>query len=363
MPAASNDRCPLVISADENLLDDLIRLAAATGGVLDVAPDAGAGLRRWASAPLVLVGADVVSTLAASPPPRRPDVAVVGRDIDATALWESALAIGAEQVLSIPDDEHRVVARISSGTDAATPRAVTIGVVGGRGGAGASTLAAALAVTATRRRCSAFLVDADPLGGGVELVLGMEDRVGMRWPDLAATAGRVSPVALRSALPAVGGLVVLSWDRGDLLTIPAAAMGSVLKAAQRSADVVVVDLPRHHDQATKEALSRCTAVLLVVPAEVRAVGSGSRVARLVAGAVPDVRVVVRGPAPAGLDGRTVAAALDLPLAGELSVEPRLGAMLEQGKPPAGRGKGPLATLCRSLLADLGVRPAGDGVTA
>ena len=113
MPAAPNDRCPLVISADENLLDDLIRLAAVTGVVLDVAPDAGAGLRRWASAPLVLVGADVVSTIAASPPPRRPDVAVVGRDIDATALWESALAIGAEQVLSIPDDEHRVVARIS----------------------------------------------------------------------------------------------------------------------------------------------------------------------------------------------------------------------------------------------------------
>jgi secretion/DNA translocation related CpaE-like protein len=363
MPADTSDRRPLVISADEDLLDDLIRLAAVTGVVLDVAADVGAGLRRWATAPLVFVGSDVVGALAAADPPRRQDVAVVGRCLDASAFWGSALALGAEQVLSLPDDEQRVVARTSAGTDAATPRAVTIGVVGGRGGAGASTLAAALAVTATRRRCTAFLVDADPLGGGVELVLGLEDRVGMRWPDLAATAGRVSPVALRSALPSAGGLVVLSWDRSDLLAVPAAAMGSVLRAARRAADVVVVDLPRHRDEATTEALSRCTTVLLVVPAEVRAVGAASRVACLVSGTTADVRVVVRRPAPAGLDGRTVADALGLPLAGELAAEPRLGAMLEQGKPPAGRGKGPLASFCRSFLVDIGVRAGGAGAAA
>jgi secretion/DNA translocation related CpaE-like protein len=363
MPANASDRRPLVISADEELLDDLVRLAAVTGVVLDVAADAGAGLRRWAMAPLALVGADVVAAVAAADPPRRPDVVVVGRGLDASLLWESALALGAEQVLSLPDDEQRVVARISAGSDAATPRAVTVGVVGGRGGAGASTLAAALAVTATRRRCTAFLVDADPLGGGIDLVLGLEDRVGMRWPDLAATAGRVSPVALRSALPTAGDLVVLSWDRSDLLAVPAAAMGSVLRAAQRAADVVVVDLPRHREPATTEALSRCTTVLLVLPAEVRAVGAASRVACLVSDTAADVRVVVRGPSPAGLDGRTIADALGLPLAGELAAEPRLGALLEHGKPPAGRGKGPLAAFCRSILADLGVRPGGAGVAA
>src|SRR5450759_3038179 len=67
---------------------------------------------------------------------------------------------------------------------------------------------------------------------------------------------------------------------------------------------------------------------------------------------PDVRVVVRGPAPAGLDADVIAASLDLRLAGQLRPEPGLAAALERGEPPARRGSGPLSRLCGRLLDEL-----------
>ena len=66
---------PLLVCADERLLDDLLRLAAAAGVEVDVAHDGPSARPRWSAAPLVLVGADVADSLAAAPLPRRPDVA------------------------------------------------------------------------------------------------------------------------------------------------------------------------------------------------------------------------------------------------------------------------------------------------
>ena len=62
---------PLIITRDETLLDELLRLAAAAGVTPEVAPDPAAALRGWSAAPLVLVGADVAAELARPAPPRR----------------------------------------------------------------------------------------------------------------------------------------------------------------------------------------------------------------------------------------------------------------------------------------------------
>src|SRR5690242_6309727 len=47
---------PLFVTADESLLDELLRLAAAAGTTPDVAHDVPAALRACPRAPLVLVG-------------------------------------------------------------------------------------------------------------------------------------------------------------------------------------------------------------------------------------------------------------------------------------------------------------------
>jgi hypothetical protein len=66
----------------------------------------------------------------------------------------------------------------------------------------------------------------------------------------------------------------------------------------------------------------------------------------------DLRVVTRGPSPAGLTGEQVARALGLPLLGELKPEPGLALALERGEPPGRRGRTPLTTVCGRLLDEL-----------
>ena len=221
--------------------------------------------------------------------------------------------------------------------------------MGGRGGAGATTLAVALAMSARRLGHHTLLIDADPLGGGVDLVLGGEAARGLRWSGLADTHGRVSATALRDALPRLCDLSVLSFDRTEPFTVSDGAMRAVLDAGCRANEVVVVDLPRRLDEAGRVVLDRADLTLLVVPAEIRATAAAARV---VAGAglvAADLRVVVRGPAPSKLSAETVAGCLGLPLAADLRAEPNIAASLERGVPPARRGRGPLATFCMELL--------------
>jgi len=347
-------RVPLIVSDDPELLDDLLRLAAAACVEVEVAPDlTGTRSRAWSAAPLVLVGVEQAAACLRARLPRRDGVVLVGRDLGDDTLWTAATALGAEHVVVLPAAEAWVIDRLADAA-AGGPggRGRVVAVVGGRGGAGASVLATALAVTAARLGVRPLLVDADPLGGGLDLVVGGEDADGFRWPDLVGAFGRVSAPALHDALPRVGELCVLSWDRGDLLDVAPEAIDAAVDAGRRGSDLVVVDLPRRPDEAAVRALQAADVVLLVVPAEVRACAAAARVAMAVGPHCADLRVVVRGPAPAGLRSRDLGAALGLPVVGVLRPEPGLAAALERGEAPAARGRGPLAQLCRRLLREL-----------
>ena len=345
---------PLIVTADERILDDLLRLAAVTGLTPEVAADAGTAARHWNRVPLVLVGADLASPLAALGLTPRHGVVLVSTDLDDASVWQLAVAVGAQHVALLPDGETWLVDRLADlGEGRGTPGA-TVAVVGGRGGAGASVLAAALAVTARRRGCRVLLVDGDPLGGGLDLLLGGEHTSGLRWPDLAGTRGRVNAGALYEALPQVDELSVLSWGRADQLAVPPGLMREMLAAGRRGCDLTVVDLPRRADAAGEEALDVATTTLLVVPAEIRATAAAARVAGALTMACADVRLVVRGPAPSGLPAEVIASSLGLPLAGSIAAEPHLAEAIERGEPPARRGRGPLAQFCSQFLDDLRV---------
>ncbi|BAL85536.1 hypothetical protein AMIS_3160 [Actinoplanes missouriensis 431] len=350
MPAP---RRPLVVTADRDLLDDLLRLAAAGGAEVDVAPDPAAARARYPAASLVVVGADQAESCARARLPRRPRVIVVGRhsDMDATT-WEFAEPLGAEHVAVLPAAETWVVEQFAARPEQPDARSRTVAVIGGRGGAGASMLAAGLATTAVRCGHRTLLVDADPLGGGLDLLLGWEDVTGLRWRGLRAADGRVDPPALLAALPQRGDLVLLSFDRDQLPGVPAEAMAATLDAARRGRDVIVADLPRQLDDAAVLALQAADRTLLVVPAELRAAASAARTAASIQVHCEDIAVVVRGPAPGKLRAREVAGALGLPLAGTLRPEPSLCEKVENGAAPCADGKGPLADLCRRLVDDL-----------
>ena len=364
----------LIVTEDGELLDDLLRLSAAADARVEVAhslpdhpaapaappaADGPAPPARWGDAALVLVGDDRAHGPCRAP--RRPGVLLVRRGTADAGVWQRAVGIGAEQVLVLPGDEQQLADRIADAAEGAGRQALTLGVVGGRGGAGASTLACALALAAARRGERTTLVDADPLGGGLDVLLGGESTTGLRWPHLADSRGRVASAALAEALPTVHGVTLLSWDRGEPGAVPPAAASAVLAAARRGGGVVVVDLPRHTDPVTTEILRHLDLALLLVPAELRASAAARQLARRLRPAVTDLRVAVALPGPAALDGAEIARLLDLPLVGEVPTEHGLTAAVESGVPPGAEEWSPLARFCSAFWARALPRAAGKAV--
>jgi secretion/DNA translocation related CpaE-like protein len=352
----------LILTEDEDLLDDLLRLCAAAGAEAEVVHGAPVVAAQWERAPLVLVGDD---RAAAQPeagrwPGRRPGVLLVGRDLDDHTVWARGVALGAEQVLHLPGDEPWLADRIADAVERPGRPALTFGVLGGRGGAGASSLACALAVTAAAQGLRTTLVDGDPLGGGLDMLLGAERTPGPRWPAFVSARGRLSGAALEESLPRAHGVSLLSWDRSDGARLPAEAMCTVLTAARRGGGVVVLDLPRTADEAVAEALAQLDLGLLVVPGELRAVAGAQRVVGTAGALVRDLRVVARPPVAGGLAGAELARLLGLPLAGELPDEPGLSAAADMGEPPGADTKGVLARFCGELL-DRALPAAGAAV--
>ncbi|HET6483824.1 MAG TPA: septum site-determining protein Ssd [Actinoplanes sp.] len=347
MPAP---RLPLVVTSDPDLLDDLLRLAAAGGTKVDVAPDPAAARPRYGIAPLVLIGADQLEACLRARLPRRSRVAVVSHGELAEPMWNAANAHGVDHVAELPTADSWVVDRFAELLDQPVGR--VLAVIGGRGGAGASTLAAGVAITAAAGGCRSLLIDADPLGGGLDLMLGWERRDGLRWSALVDAGGRVDPPSLLGALPHDGDLVLLSFDAGASPSVPAEAMAATIDAARRGRDVIVVDLPRRLDDAGVLALECADQAVLIVPAEVRATAAAARVAGMVQAHRTELSLVVRGPTPGGLAAPDIAATLGLPLIGTLRPEPTISHGAERGRPPAVKGKGPLAALCRQLVRDL-----------
>jgi septum formation inhibitor-activating ATPase MinD len=141
-------------------------------------------------------------------------------------------------------------------------------VLGGCGGAGASVLAAVLAWCATGPASQAFLIDCDPLGGGIDVLLGCERTPGSRWGQVRLRGGDLDPAVLRDCLPDWHQVSVLAVD--DPLALDPEALEQLVAAAA-PAGPVLLDLARWPSPIRTAALRMCDLVVLVTPAEVRAV--------------------------------------------------------------------------------------------
>jgi secretion/DNA translocation related CpaE-like protein len=347
----------LLITRDDLLLDDLLRLAAAAGAELDVARDTTSALRSWSTAPAVLVGADQADLVALQHPPRRTAVHVVSRGMAGDGLFRAALAVGAQDVVEVAASEAWVVELLTDVMDGASRPAWTVGVVPGAGGAGGTTFACALAVTAARREAT-VLIDLDPLGPGVDRVVGLDDPGGVRWDALLAASGRLGSRSLREALPHLGGLGVLGWGTGSGDPLEPASVREVLSAARRGHEVVVVDLPRVLDEVAVEVVARCDEVLVVSGATVPAVASAAKVAARVRELNDRLGAVVRR-GSASLPADQVARALGLPLVAQLGRQRHLPEDIDLGLGPVRSSRSPLARAARSVLARPRlVRPSG-----
>ena len=355
---------PLVASADEDLLDDLLRLLATAGAEAEVATGGPALRRAHREAPLVLLGADVLASAPVRGLPRRPGVVVVTPGEPPAPVWAAAVEQGAERVAVLPADEGWLVSRVASALRRPVDRGGLVGVGGSCGGAGVSTLAAALALCAAPGGHGVLLVDTDGWGGGLDLLFGAERDEGLRWPDLAGLRGRVAGDALMAALPEVGGVSLLAASRAAPAEVPAEALASVVEAARAGGWPVVVDLPRTAGaEATAAVLAEADLAVLVVPARLRAASAARLLVEPPGDGRPapwtSARVVVR-PVPGGLSADEVADVVGRPVLGELGTDRTALPRGEQGRPPRVGARSPLGALCRRLLAEL---DRADGAAA
>ncbi len=370
------DTRPLVITENHELLDDLLRVAAAAG--VEVTHSSAPHTKlAWRSACVILLDSAKVRSAVLAGMPRRAGVLVVAPQEPSSEVWEQCVLLGVDRTLVLPAGEEALVRILSDATDHGPGDGRVIATIGARGGAGSSVLAAALAVAAMAAGSGVLLADCDPWGAGLDLLFGLESDPGVRWSDLAAPGGRLPADALHQALPSIfpgqlpthskaaaaqsgrlrstgrpgllGVLSILAFDRTQDMSVPPHVLDVVLDSCRRAGDLAILDLPRVPDASAELALDRADLVAIVVPADVPACYAARRVVERVLGAGVEAGIVVRGPAPGGLGADDVATALHLPLLSQMRPQPGLARALELGRPPGVDRRSPLARTARLVL--------------
>lgn len=312
---------------------------------------------RWSTADTVLIGIDAASDVADLGLPTRPGVHLLGAEEDLADLGRWSATLGASLIV-VPRDATLLGRAVQGGR--APQAARTVAVVSGGGGAGASTTAAGLAGAAVLDGRSAVLVDLDPWGGGLDLLIGAEGRSGWRWHDLARARGGLGTLAGR--LPSTDGVDVVAMGRSMHQRLPDdEAVDCVLAAARATYDLVVLDVALRRPWG--DHVARAGAAMLVAGPGVRQIAAARQVARECAEDGLDLWVVARGAPGWAADptGEIVGEALGLPMAGTVPHDRRLPAAAERGDVPwrvAHRG---WKSACRQVLATSGAYESGGGV--
>jgi secretion/DNA translocation related CpaE-like protein len=326
-------------------VDAVLAVAGEARVELAVFSDVGAAAQAWASAPVVLLAPDEFAAARRRGLPPRPGLVAVARSIDDPAVWRELMGLGAERVVELPEGAPWLYERLGRSLEP-EPAAEVVVVLGAVGGAGTSTLAAVLSQQARPAGGVAVLVDLDPSGAGLDVLLGAEQERGARWDELAGVAGRVDESVLLEALLEADGVRVLSWPSAGEVEPDAAAVTHVLHALGRCPGVVVVDAGRATDLRALASLPLATRVVVVVPLRVRAVAAARRLVERLPHQVRPL-VVVREPAPGGLSVADVEAALGLPVVATLEEDRRCASTEEIG------GSVPSSSMwrraCRQLL--------------
>ena len=338
----------LLLGRDPDLVDHILALASAAELTVDVHREVPSAALVWNRCPLAIICTDLLAAAAAAALPPRAGLVVFGTM--AADAWRQAFELGADQVVEPPGIPGWLGETTTGDAGQEGESGRVVGVLGCAGGAGASVFACALAAAAARRRMTPFLLDLDPLGCGLAVMLGADDLTGLTWEQVRSGSGRIPVRSLESAVPRVAGVAVLGWPDDGTVLLDSGVAAAVVDTSRRCSPITIVDLGQGLASYQLEAFTRCDRVFMVVPADVRGVRAARRsAARLAAGAF---EIVVRGPNPGGLTGADVEQAVGVRVIAAVAAERGLDARLERGEAPGSRRRSPLGRAGEGLLAEV-----------
>ncbi|WP_104180670.1 septum site-determining protein Ssd [Arthrobacter sp. B0490] len=281
----------VLVGGSQYVQDQVARACAATG----VSPAFVAGLPEGVALDpaVLLLGSEQATEGWAG----HQELVVVGSADDDARVWAAAANLASSRVVILPQGAGWLAEHLGRRLNPVAAGSV-VGFLGTAGGCGVSTFAFWCARDLARGGRPTLLVDGHPLGGGLDLALGLEEHPGVRWHDLQELRGTLNAEQLRSALPTDGNLSVLSHSAGP--PSGSAGMGSgaaVLDAARGAFEVTLVDLDGRSP--ARSLASACDHLVLLVPSRPRSVAALEGLLP-VYGSVP-VTVVLRGPVLDGLD--------------------------------------------------------------
>ncbi|GAB3077761.1 septum site-determining protein Ssd [Corynebacterium aquatimens] len=312
---------PVVIAIDDAVLHpEATHIAAATGRPIVEAVSSAELARHYSRAHAVFVDTARLEDLAGLPPRR--GVFLLANDGDGDTEGAFVLPAQAADVLAALGRLHEAAPAVVTHGDGRV-----IAVVGAAGGAGASTLACAVARVAGYE-AAPTVVDAHPFSGGTDLLLGIEDQVGVRWGDMDLGEGAVDPETLRRALPQTrDGIAVLTAARGGMELATAAAV-------ERAVDVLGAEGLTVVDAPPAAIPQRCDFVAIVVPAEVRATAAAALIVEQCARSSIPCALVVRHRGWSGMDVRDIERAAKAECIAQLLTLPRLVKAVETSGLPS-----------------------------
>lgn len=234
------------------------------------------------------------------------------------ALGRLAMADGT--VRAGPSQRSRA-GRAGVNPAAVSTTGIVISLVGAVGGAGTSTLAAAVARTASLKHAP-VVVDAHRNSGGLDLLFGIEEQPGARWGELALGEGNVDRAQLLRALPQTSdGIAVLSTARSGVAETPGSAPAQA--DVDRVTEVLGAGGLTVVDAEAGLHPTRCDHAVIVTPTEVRAAAAAAHLAAEYRAANIPASVVMRHRVWSGMDADEMAHVTKTEVIAEVRNTPKL----------------------------------------
>ena len=220
--------------------------------------------------------------------------------INDVPFCRSLLDAGAADYLLKPLDPEGLrqtldkLARNAAGPDADAKSLHSIGIVGTRGGAGASTIAVNMAwhvANEMGRQCA--LVDLDVQFGTVALALDLEPCHSMR--EILLNPERVDSLFISSSMVRESeNLMVLGTEEPfeNELPVTPAAVGMLIDGLETAVEYVFIDLPRTLLVGSPGVLRKLDSIVLVAEPSLASVRDTSRLVELIRNTVPDIQIII-----------------------------------------------------------------------